>query len=153
MKVDLKKAIKHAIQTEKDAMDFYTFAAKKTVDERAHNTFIILGNEERQHALTFYQAYPGDDLPEFDSMMTAAPDTDSSWWKALQRAMLNDFDERLALELAIEQEDALEKELRDMAAQIDDEHIKAVYLANASSTHHHKEVVEEDYRAMLGQSH
>lgn len=152
MKVDLKKAIREAIQTEKDAMDFYTLAAEKAADERARKTFDILGKEERQHALTFYQAYPDDDLPTFDAMMAAAPDTESDWWKALQKAMLNDFDERLALELAIEQEEALEKQLREMAARIDDEKVKGIYLANARSTHHHMLIVEEDYRAMLGQS-
>jgi len=152
MQVDLKAAIRDAIQTEKDAMDYYNHAAEKAADERAQKTFELLGREERQHALTFYQAYPGDDLPEFDSMMAAAPDTESDWWKALQKVMMGDFDERLALELAIEQEDALEKQLREMAAKIDDEKIRSVYLANASSTHQHMLLVEEDYRAMLGQS-
>ncbi|ORJ62390.1 ferritin-like domain-containing protein [Geothermobacter hydrogeniphilus] len=152
MHFDLNEALKDAIQTEKDAMDYYFFAAEKAVDERVRKTFEILGREERQHALTFYQAYPGNDLPDFDSMMAAAPDTDSDWWKALQKAMLNDFDERLALELAIEQEDALEKQLRAMAEKIDDETIRNVYLANAGSTHQHMLLVEEDYRAMLGQS-
>ncbi|RME40108.1 MAG: rubrerythrin, partial [Deltaproteobacteria bacterium] len=59
---------------------------------------------------------------------------------------------RMALELAIEQEDLLEKQLRAMAERIDDEKIRNIYLANANSTHQHLLLVEEDYRAMLGQS-
>lgn len=151
-RVELKQAIKEAIQTEKDAMDYYNLAAGKSTDERAQKTFELLGREERDHALTFYKAYPGDDLPDFDTMMAAAPDTSSDWWHALQKTMMGDFDERLALELAIEQEEELEKYLRAMAEKIADEKIRLVYLANANSTHQHMLLVEEDYRAMLGQS-
>ena len=68
----------------------------------------------------------------------------------MQNLLGQDFDERKALEQAIEQEDALEKELRAMAARISDPEVARVYLANASSTHHHLEVIEEEYRAMYG---
>ena len=150
--VDVKAALKEAIQTEKDAMDYYHYAAEKTVDERARKTFELLAREERDHAHSFYKIYQGNDLPDFDTMMAAPPDTESSWWQALKRAMLAEFDERLALEMAIEQEDELEKSLRAMAEKISDPAIRSVYLANASSTHNHLLMVEEDYRAMLGQS-
>lgn len=148
----LKEALLDAIQTEKDAMDFYTMGAAKMNEDRAKTTFELLAREERQHALSFYNAYKGDDLPSFDEMMAEPPDTESSWFLALQKAMISEFDERLALELAIEQEDLLAKQLKEMAAVIDDPEIKQVYLSNAASTHHHLEMVEEDYKAMLGQS-
>jgi len=146
----LKDALRSAIQTEKDAMDFYNMGASKIFDERAKDTFEILAREERQHALSFYNAYRGDDLPDFDAMMAEAPDVESSWYLALQKAMLNEFDERLALELAIEQEDLLAQSLLATAETIDDPEIKQVYLTNAASTHHHLEMVEADYQAMLG---
>lgn len=149
---DLKEALIDAIQTEKDAMDFYNMGASKIFDERAKATFEILAREERQHALSFYNAYKGDDLPPFDEMMAEAPDTESSWFLALQKAMISEFDERLALELAIEQEDLLAQQLKAIAATIDDQAIKQVYLSNAASTHHHLEMVEADYKAMLGMS-
>jgi rubrerythrin len=82
--------------------------------------------------------------------MNEPPNTESEWWKNLQKLLMQDFDERKALELAIEQEDALEKQLREMAAKIDDPEISKVYLANATSTHNHLELVEEDYKAMFG---
>ncbi len=84
--------------------------------------------------------------------MSAPPNTESSWWINLQSLLVQDFDERKALERAIDQEAALEKSLREMAAKIDDPDIARVYLANATSTHNHLELVEEDYRAMLGMS-
>jgi rubrerythrin len=110
----------------------------------------LLAREEYQHAESFFQIYPGDDIPSFEGFMSAPPDTASSWWKNLQAMLAQDFDERKALELAIEQEEALETELREMAARISDPEVARVYLANASSTHHHLEVIEEEYRAMFG---
>ncbi len=148
----LKEALLKAIQTEKDAMDFYLMGASKIFDERAKATFELLAREERQHALSFYNAYKGNDLPTFDDMMKIAPDTESTWYLALQKALLSEFDERLALELAIEQEDLLAQELKATAETINDPAIKQVYLSNAASTHHHLEMIEADYKAMLGMS-
>lgn len=151
-RIDLQAALLDSVKTEKDAMDYYRLAAEKTADERARSTFELLAREERQHAFSFYSACDDCGLRTFDALMADPPDTESSWFQALKQAMLSEFDERLALELAIEQEDALEKQLRAMADKISDPKIKAIYLANANSTHQHLELVEEDYRAMLGMS-
>jgi len=150
--IDVQKAIKDSIQTEKDAMDFYKYGAERMMEDKARQTFEILAREEYQHAESFYRIYPGDDIPSFQEFMSAPPNTESDWWKGLQNLLMQDFDERKALELAIEQEDALEKTLRDMAAEIDDPEISKVYLANATSTHNHLELVEDDYKAMFGMS-
>lgn len=148
--IDVQKAIKDSIQTEKDAMDFYKYGAERMMEDKARKTFDILAREEYQHAESFYRIYTGDDIPSFESFMAQPPNTESDWWQNLQKLLMQDFDERKALELAIEQEDALEKSLREMAAQIDDPDISKVYLANATSTHNHLELVEEDYKAMFG---
>jgi len=148
--VDVQKAIKEAIQTEKDAMDYYKYGAERMAEDHARKTFELLAREEYQHAESFYKIYQGTDIPSFEEFMTAPPNTASSWWKHFTSLLLQDFDERKALELAIEQEEALEKQLRAMAARIDDPEIARVYLANASSTHHHLELIEEDYKGMLG---
>lgn len=150
--LDIQKAIKDSIQTEKDAMDFYKYGAERMAEEEARSTFELLAREEYQHAESFYKIYQGDEIASFPEFMKEPPDTSSDWWKALQSLMVQDFDERKALELAIEQEDALEKSLRAMAARIDDPAIANVYLANANSTHHHLEVCEEEYKSMLGMS-
>ena len=149
-KSELQQAIKASMQTEKDAMDYYRYSAERMPEEKARATFELLAREEHQHAESFYRIYPGNDIPSFDAFMNTPPDTSSAWWQTLQKLLVQDFDERKALELAIEQEDALEQELRVMAARIGDPEVARVYLANASSTHHHLEVIEEEYRAMFG---
>lgn len=147
---DVQQALKSAIQTEKDAMDFYKFGAQQMPDDKARQTFEMLARDEMQHARMFYNAYKGSDIPSFEAYINSPPDTGSSWWKGLQQLMLGDFDERKALELAIEQEEVLEKELRATARKIADPEIRAIYEANASSTHGHAVLVTEDYKAMFG---
>lgn len=149
-KFDLQAAIKDAIQTEKDAMDFYALGAEKLQDVKAREVFELLAREERQHAFSFFSIYRGKDIPSFDAFVDGPPNTESSWFRSLQQIMLVDFDERKALELALEQEEALEETLRAMAAKIDDPQVAAIYLGNATSTHNHAELIEEQYRAMLG---
>jgi rubrerythrin len=149
-KSELQQAIRASMQTEKDAMDYYRFGAERMSEDKARATFELLAREEHQHAESFYRIYPGNDIPSFEAFINAPPDTASTWWQTLQKLLLQDFDERKALELAIEQEEALEQELRAMAAKIGDTEVARVYLANASSTHHHLEVIEEEYRAMFG---
>jgi rubrerythrin len=121
-------------------------------DPQAKKSFEILAAEEKQHAHMFFSIYRGNDVPSFEDFMAEPPDTTSSWWKALQTAMLGDFDERKAIELAIEQEADLEKNLRAMAAKIDDIAVKDIYLANARSTHHHYELCMEERNALFGAS-
>jgi rubrerythrin len=150
--VDVQKAIKDSIQTEKDAMDYYKYGAERMADEKARKTFELLAREEYQHAESFYKIYLGSEIPSFQEFMNAPPNTNSSWWKNLQGLLVQEFDERKALELAIEQEEALEKQLREMAKKMSDPEVQRVYLSNAASTHHHLELVEEDYKAMFGMS-
>jgi len=150
--LDVQAAIKDSVKTEKDAMDFYKYGAEKMAEDRARKTFELLAREERQHAQMFYNIYRGGDLPPFDEFMAGPPDTESSWWQALTQAMLAEFDERKALELAIEEEEKLSDQLLAMAARIDDPEIRAVYESNANSTQHHLDLIEEEYKAMLGMS-
>ena len=147
---DLQAAIKEAIQTEKDAMDFYTLGAQQLHDDKAREVFELLAREERQHAFSFFSIYRGSEVPSFEAFIDGPPNTQSPWFRSLQQMTLFDFDERKALELALEQEEALEQTLRTMAAKIDDPRVAAIYLANATSTHNHTELIEEQYRGMFG---
>ncbi|PLX80409.1 MAG: rubrerythrin [Desulfuromonas sp.] len=147
---DIQKALRESAQTEKDAMDFYKYGAEKMADDKARKMFELLAKEELEHARSFYDACTGDGLPPFDVFIASPPDTESAWWQALKQAMLGEFDERKAMELALEQEEALEKELRAMAEKIEDPAVKEIYLANAKSTHRHEQLIEEDYRDIYG---
>ena len=148
--VNLQEAIKDAIQTEKDAMDFYQLCADRSQDEKAANSFALLAKEEREHAQQFYRIYPGSDLPDFDTLISEAPKADSPWLADLNDMIGKEFDEQRALQLAMDKEEELEKFLREMAAKIEDEDVKRVYLSNASSTHGHFELIRRDYEDIYG---
>lgn len=145
---ELKDAVRQAIMTEKEAMDFYRYASERVYDPQARLTFRLLSREEYQHARTFYEAYPGNDLPPFDTLMDGPPNIESPWWQALEQARLADFNEQKALALAIEQEEQLEQSLLKIAERIEDTKIRQVYLANAEMTHRHLEAVSEDLDAI-----
>src|SRR5512147_400858 len=66
---NMQEAIRLAIQTEKDVMDFYAKAANLTKNERGRKVFEQLAGEEREHASHFFQIYPGKDLGSFEEFM------------------------------------------------------------------------------------
>jgi rubrerythrin len=145
---ELQVAMRQAIMTEKSAMDYYHHAGERMFNERARLTFHLLAKEEREHARSFYEEYRWNDLPPFDELMAAPPDTDSEWWQALQQTMVGDFDEPLALALAIERETVLEQRLRSISEKVTDPAVRDVFLRNAQLTQHHRELVEQDYQAL-----
>lgn len=141
----LKQALKDSIVTEKAAMDFYRLASEKMYNERPRLTFKLLSHEEREHARSFYDVYRWSDLPPFDTLMAAPPDTASSWVKDLEELMLGELDEEQVLVLAMECERSLEKRLRKILEQIDDDTVREVYMRNASMTRRHLELITKDY--------
>ncbi len=150
--LDLQQAIRAAMQTEKDAMDFYRLAAQKLADPEARCRFAQLAREERQHAYSFFNVYRGGDVHSFEEFLADPPNTGSDWWAALQQLEAEGFAEKAALRLAIEREHVLEEALRETAAQIDCPEVKAIYLANASSTHNHCRCIEQEYAEKFGES-
>jgi len=145
----LRDAVRQAIFTEKDAMDFYLTAAQRMFNQKAKLTFKLLGSEEREHALSFYEIYPGNDLPPFERLMAQPPDPAAEWWPLVKETDLGAFDEERALALALKREEHLEVHLRLLAGEIDDLRIREVYLRNAESTREHIAIIREDYANLL----
>jgi rubrerythrin len=152
-KIDVQEAIKRSIQTEKNAMDFYHRGAVRMGRQEARKIFELLAGEEREHAAWFYRVYQGGDIPDFDVFMAADPMKDSDWLTDLERILMSDFNERKAMELAMEKELKLEKSLREMAAKIEDEKVRKVFEANAESTHNHYLLIESEYARLMGMVH
>jgi len=152
-KMDVQEAIKRSIQTEKNAMDFYRLGASHMSRQEAKKTFELLAGEEREHAAWFYKVYEGGDIDDFDAFMAADPKKDSDWLSDLEKILMSDFDERKAMEMAMEKELKLEKSLREMAAKIEDTKVRQVFVANAQSTHNHYLLIESEYARLMGMVH
>jgi rubrerythrin len=146
----LRQAIRSALRSEKDAMDFYRAAAEQLADPEAAALFAGLAREERQHAYSFYTLDREGDLPDFEEFLAAPPDPSGSWWRALQKLAAENFTAKAALRLAIEEERRLEGDLRAAAEAIVEPLARSIYLANANSTRCHCRGLEQLYAERYG---
>lgn len=151
--IGVRGAVKKAIQTEKNAMNFYELGARLMKDPDAKRVFTVLAGEERVHAGHFFTAYDGSDIDSFDSFMNAPPENESEWLSAMARTIDEGFNEQKALELALEKEGKLEKTLRLTAEKIDDPAVRAVFELNARETRNHYELIEAEYARVMGMVH
>ena len=150
----LNKAIKNSLLTEKNAMDFYLIAADKTQDNEVKKVFELLAAEEREHAKSFFNIYKGGKIANFDDFINTPPEKGSEWLKGLDKIIIEGgFDERHALELAMQKEQQLEQHLLQMCERVVDPQAKAIYKMNAESTHNHYEVIESEYARLMRMVH
>ena len=151
--VSLQEAVRRSIQTEKNAMDFYRLGAQRMANPEAVRIFELLAREEREHAGTFYKIYSGSDIPSLDAFLDVPPHSETDWLASLNRLIAPGFDEKKALELAMDKEQQLEEALTRMAGQISDPEVKAVFEQNARETHNHYVMIESEYARVMGMVH
>ncbi len=144
---ELNAAIRKMIQVEVDAMHYYRQATEAMQDEGAIFHFNLLAEEEREHARSFYQIYPGKDLPAFDEILET-PSADSPAAQAIDTGLMARLDERQALQLAMKLEKEVEGSLRRMANEIKSPEARAVIEKNAESTLGHYEMIAADYERL-----
>ena len=70
---NMQEAIRLAIQTEKNVMDFYKRAAEATQNPQGKKVFELLSGEEREHAGHFFHLYQGRDLGTFENSWPGRP--------------------------------------------------------------------------------
>ncbi|MDT8440211.1 MAG: ferritin family protein [Desulfuromonadales bacterium] len=150
---NLKQAIRQAVQTEKDVMDFYTKAAALTNNARGKQVFEQLAREEREHASHFFKIYPDDDLGTFEEFMARPPSMEHAMLRQLEKALNENVHERKAMELALKEEEDLAKTLRQTAANIIDPAARAVFERMAEETENHFALVESEYAHLMGMVH
>ncbi|MGK2907923.1 MAG: ferritin-like domain-containing protein [Desulfuromonadales bacterium] len=147
------EAIKLAIKTEKDVMDFYLKAASLTKNERGKKVFELLAKEEREHAGHFFKIYTGSDLGSFDDFMAQPPSSNHAMLKQLEKALDERVHDRKAMELALKEEEDLAKNLRMTASYIVDPAVRAVFDRMAEETETHYALIESEYAHMMGMVH
>src|SRR5210317_2158420 len=102
--IDLKDAVRRAMQREKNAMDFYLRGAEMMQNAEAKKVFELLAREESEHAEWFYNVYPGDDIADLQEFLNADADQGSEWMSELNQMKAESFNERKAMEMAMEKE-------------------------------------------------
>ena len=151
--INVQEALKEAIQTEKDVMDFYKRAAEITKNEKAKKVFNLLANEEREHASHFFHLYEGKDLGSFEEFINSPPRKESAMLHNLEKALDENVHERKAMEIALREEEDLEKNLRSTASHIVDPAVRGVYEQMARETREHYEMIESEYAHLMGMVH
>jgi rubrerythrin len=150
---NMQEALRLAIQTEKDVMDFYNKAAALTKNERGRKVFEQLAKEEREHASHFFGIYPGKDLGSFEEFMARPATLESAILRQLEKSLDDKVHERKAMELALKEEEDLAKHLRITAAKIVDPAVRNVFEKMAKETEIHFAIIESEYAHLMGMVH
>ncbi len=151
--IEVKDAVRRAMQTEKNAMEFYLRGAEMMKNAEDKKVFELLAREEREHAEWFYNVYPGDDITDLHEFLNSSAEKDSDWMKELNEVKAETFNERKAMELAMEKEKNLAEHLRALAGKIENPEVRKVFEENAKSTDHHYQIIESEYARLLGMVH
>ncbi|NIQ98412.1 MAG: ferritin family protein [Desulfuromonadales bacterium] len=150
---NLQEALKMAAQTEKAVMYFYKRAAEVVQNPKAKKVFETLAADEREHAEHFFPLYKGDDLGSFEEFISAPPHPETAMIKELEKAIDADVHERKAMEIALREEEDLERNLEMTAKKIIDPLVRRVFEQMAKETRNHYEIIESEYAHLMGMVH
>lgn len=145
----LQEALKLAIQTEKESMDFYQRAAAITADERSKQVFNLLAKEEVGHLKAFFDHYKGGDLGDVDTYLQTPPDKTSATHQALERALAEDVHEQKALEIALEEEKSTIEMYTMMAKDMADPQVRKVFETVVKETQGHHDMIQDEYMRVM----
>lgn len=149
----MQEAIRLAIQTEKDVMDFYNKAAALTSNERGRKVFEQLAREEHEHAGHFFKIYPGKDLGTFEEFMAQPARIEQVMLRQLEKSLDDKVHERKAMEIALKEEEDLAKHLHFTAERIVDPAVRCVFERMAKETEQHFAIIESEYAHLMGMVH
>jgi rubrerythrin len=145
----VKEALKLAIQTEKDSMDFYRRAASVTKNERAKKVFELLANEEVGHLKSFFDHYTGGEFGDLKTYMESPPNKMNATYKALEKAIDEETHEQKALEIALKEEKACIDQYTVIVKDIVDPLVRGVFERVVKETQGHYDMIEDEYMHVM----
>jgi rubrerythrin len=149
----IQEALKLAIQTEKNVRDFYQRAAEIIRNPEAKKVFQLLAEEEKEHASHFFHLYKGGDLGSFEEFMARPAKAETVMLKNLEKAIDENIHERKAMEIALQGEEDLAKNLAMTASHIIDPTVRAVFERMAKETRDHYAMIESEYARLMAMVH
>jgi rubrerythrin len=145
----IQEALKLAIQSEKDSMDFYRRAATVTKNERAKRVFELLANEEVGHLKSFFDHYKGAEFGDLKTFMESPPNKKNATFQALEKAIDEDTHEQKALEIALKEEKAGIEQYTLMIKDIIDPLVRGVFERVIKETQGHYDMIEDEYMHLM----
>ena len=149
----LQEALRLAIKTEKESMDFYRKAGSLTSDERSKKVFELLAGEELGHLTSFFHHYQGDDLGTLPSFLESPPDKLSATHLALEKALAADVHEQKALEIALKEEKSCIELYTILVRDIVDPLVRRVFETVIRETQGHHDMIEDEYMRVMAMVH
>ncbi len=146
----VQEALKLAIKAEKDSMDFYNRAASVAKNERAKKVLQMLAGEEASHVKHFFDHYKGTDFGDLQSFLQTPVDTKNPTYVKLEKAITEDMGEQKAMELALEEEKACIGQYSQLAADVVDPMVKAIFERVIKETKGHYDLIEAEYAHLMG---
>jgi erythrin-vacuolar iron transport family protein len=145
----LQEALKLAIKSEKESMDFYRRAGAITADERSKQVFGLLASEEVGHLKAFFDLYKGGDLGDLASFMNTPADKLSATHVALEQALAADIHEQKALEIALQEEKSCIELYTAITKEIVDPQVRHVFESVIRETQGHYDMIEDEYMRVM----
>lgn len=149
----LQEAVRLAIKTEKDSMDFYLRAASLAKNVRAKKVLDMLANEEVAHLKSFFVHYSGSDFGELASYINSPADTKNPTYMKLENAINTDMIEQKALELAMAEERECIGQYTQLAQGVVDPAVRSVFERVVKETEGHYALIESEYAHIMGMVH
>ncbi|BCR03318.1 ferritin [Desulfuromonas versatilis] len=149
----VQEAIRQAIVAKKNLLDFYRQAAELIRNPKGREVFLRLSEEVLENTRRFFPYYRGNDLGSFEQFMNAPPAKDSAMLAELRKALDVNMHERRAREIALAEEQDLERNFRMTAARIVDPAARAVFEKVAEETRNHYLIIESEYSRTMAMVH
>jgi erythrin-vacuolar iron transport family protein len=145
----VQEALKLAIQTEKDSMDFYRRAASVTKNERAKKVFELLANEEVGHLKAFFEHYKGGEFGDLKTYMESPANKKNTTYQALEKAIDEETHEQKALEISLKEEKACIDQYTVLVKDIVDPLVRTVFERVVKETQGHYDMIEDEYMHVM----
>lgn len=149
----VQEALKLAINSEKESMDFYRKAASMMKDERSRQVFELLASEELGHLTAFFDHYQGTDLGDLESFKARPADKASATHQALEQVLAAEVHEQKALEIALQEEKSCIELYTVMAKEISDPLVRRVFETVIRETQKHYDMIEDEYMRVMTMVH
>ncbi|ORJ62088.1 hypothetical protein [Geothermobacter hydrogeniphilus] len=147
----IQEALRLIIRTKKTLYDFYLLAAERVTNPLGRKVFQRLAEEVHGNLGRFFHLYNGHDLGDFDQFMALPPSPDAALIKELTAHP--DIHERRAQELALSEEEDIERMLRMTAARVIDPAARQTLERAAHETRQHCALIESEYAHTMGMVH
>ena len=145
----LQEAVRVAIVTEKNCLDFYRSAAAKVRDGSVRRLFERFTDDLARRLELFLGHYPGSEFGDLHDMLAGPPNLNNPRHRALQPDMAEIIGEKEALELALQEEELCSEYYSVLMEAIRVPGVHAVFQTAMEDTLRHCQDLRKEYQNIM----